>query len=258
MPTNLLRNNYGVFIMNVLSAMAGINDGEFCKKFTKQGIDVITLGGFNMDVPTFKAGLENISQNKRKEFFTCPHHLSEDLTEFIDIIRDYNPQWKGKISVNLRATNSEPFALLYNNENIDIIEINAHCRQAPMIEAKTGQVLLSNPNVLSEMLEEVTTNSGKETSVKIRANVEGVNILEIVELIESYNVDYLHVDAMKPGVDTADYDILNKICSNTSVHVIGNNSVRTHEDYLKMIENGADSVSVARAALEGDIDHIFM
>ena len=244
--------------MNVLSAMAGINDGEFCKKFTKQGVDIITLGGFNMDVPTFKAGLENISKYDRKEFFTCPHHISEDLSEFIDVIRDYNPQWKGKISVNLRATTPEPFALLYKNEDIDILEINAHCRQKPMLEAKTGQVLLSNPDVLRGMLEEVTTNSDKEISVKIRTNVEYVDILEIVELIESYNVDYLHVDAMNPGVDEADYDILNTICGKTSVHVIGNNSVRTHEDYLKMLDNGADSVSVARAALEGDIDHIFM
>ena len=43
--------------MNVLSAMAGISDGEFCKKFTKQNVDIITLGGFNMDLPCFKAGL---------------------------------------------------------------------------------------------------------------------------------------------------------------------------------------------------------
>jgi len=181
-----------------------------------------------------------------------------DLSQFIDIIRGYNPKWNGKISVNLRATTPEPFALLYKNEDIDILEINAHCRQAPMIEAKTGQVLLTNPDILGDMLEEVTTNSGKEISVKIRSNVEGVNILEIIELIESYNVDYLHVDAMNPGVDEADYDILNRICGKTSIHVIGNNSVRTREDYLKMIDNGADSVSVARAALEGDIDHIFM
>lgn len=243
--------------MNVLSAMAGINDGEFCKKFTKQGVDVITLGGFNMDVPTFKAGLENMTNN-RKEFFTCPHHLSEDIDEFISFIREYNPKWKGKISANLRATTPEPYALLYNNDNIDILEINAHCRQAPMLEAKTGQYLLSNPKTLGDMLEEVTTNSNKEVSVKIRANVEGVNPLEIVELIESYNVNYLHVDATNPGVDCADYDILNEICGKTSTHVIGNNSVRTREDYQKMLENGAESVSVARAALEGDVDHIFI
>lgn len=243
--------------MNVLSAMAGINDGEFCKKFTKQGVDVITLGGFNMDLPTFKAGLDNINKYDRKEFFTCPHHMSEDISEFAEVIREYNPKWNGKISVNLRSTNQEPFALLYNNKDIDILEINAHCRQIPMLEAKTGQALLSEPDTLRDILEEVTTNSGKEISVKIRANTDNVDIFEIVELIDSYNVDYLHVDAMKPGVDSADYDIFNRICSKTGTHVIGNNSVRSHEDYVNMINNGADSVSVARAALEGDIAHIF-
>ena len=242
--------------MNILSAMAGINDGEFCKKFTKQGVDVITLGGFNLDLPTFKAGLENMTQD-RKEFFTCPHHISEDITEFIDVIREYNPSWKGKISVNLRATNPNSYSVLYDNENIDIFEINAHCRQAPMIEAGTGQVLLTNTELLGQMLEEVTTNCNKEIGVKIRANVEGIDTLSIVEFIESYNVKYLHVDCMKPGVEEADYDILNRICGQTTMHVIGNNSVTSHDDYMKMIDNGASSVSVARAALEGDIDHIF-
>ena len=242
--------------MNVLSAMAGINDGEFCKKFTKQGVDLITLGGFNLDLPTFKAGLENMTQD-RKEFFTCPHHISEDITEFIDVIRDYNPSWNGKISVNLRAASPNSYSVLYDNENIDIFEINAHCRQAPMIEAGTGEVLLSNTELLGQMLEEVTNNSNKEICVKIRANVEGIDTLSIVEFIESYDVKYLHVDCMNPGVDEADYDILNKICGKTSMHVIGNNSVTSHEDYMKMLDNGASSVSVARAALEGDIDHIF-
>lgn len=242
--------------MNVLSAMAGINDGEFTKKFTKQGVDLITLGGFNLDLETFKAGLENMT-NDRKEFFTCPHHISEDIDEFIETIREYNPSWNGKISVNLRASSADSFAVLYKNKNIDIFEINAHCRQDPMIEAGTGQVLLSNTDLLGNMLEEVTANSNKDIGVKIRANVDGIDTLSVVELIESYNVKYLHVDCMKPGVDEADYDVLNKIAAQSSMHIIGNNSVRSHEDYMMMMENGADSVSVARAALEGDISHIF-
>lgn len=244
--------------MNVLSAMAGINDGEFCKKFTKQGVDLITLGGFNLDLETFKAGLENITKYDRKEFFTCPHHISEDIDEFIEEIHEYNPSWNGLISVNLRAAHDNSFGVLYKNKNIDIFEINAHCRQNPMIEAGTGQALLSNTDLLASMLEEVTTNSNKDISVKIRANVEGVDIFSVIELIESYDVKYLHVDCMKENVDTADYDILNRISSKTGLHVIGNNCVRTREDYVKMLDNGADSVSVARAALEGDIDHIFL
>lgn len=242
--------------MNVLSAMAGINNGEFCKKFTEQGVDLITLGGFNLDLDTFKAGLENMT-NGRKEFINCPHHISEDISEDVKVIREYNPSWNGKISVNLRSTTTDSFKLLYANDDIDVFELNAHCRQQPMLDAGTGQALLHNTSLLCEMLEELTSNCKKEIGVKIRANVEGVNTLEIVEMINSYNVQYLHVDAMKTGSPEADYEIINRIASNTDIHIIGNNSVTTREDYEKMIENGASSVSVARAAQTGDITHIF-
>ena len=41
------------------------------------------------------------------------------------------------------------------------------------------------------------------------------------------------------------------------MHLIGNNSVTTREDYEKMLDSGADSVSVARAAMDGDVTNIF-
>ena len=193
----------------------------------------------------------------RKEFITCPHHISEDISEFIDVIRDYNPSWSGKYSVNLRATSEKSFEILYDNKDIDIIELNAHCRQEPMLEAGCGQALLSNKVLLSKMLEELSSNCPKEVSVKIRTNVENVDTLEIIELIDSYDIDYLHVDATKNEVMEADYDMIRKISNKTNIHIIGNNSIKTREDYEKMINSGANSVSVARAALEGDITHIF-
>ena len=39
--------------MNVLSAMAGITDGNFCKKFTKENIDIVTISGYNSDLKTY-------------------------------------------------------------------------------------------------------------------------------------------------------------------------------------------------------------
>jgi len=242
--------------MNVLAAMAGITDGEFCKKFTKQNVDIITLGGYNIDLETFKAGLEN-SVEDRQEFITCPHHLSEDIDEQIEIIRKYNPQWKGLISTNLRAVKSESFNAIYKNKNIDIVEINAHCRQPATVKAGAGQALLKKTDVLYDSIDKVTSNMDCDVSVKIRANVEGVDTLDIVENIESYPVKYLHVDAFNPGVEEADYDMINKIASKTSMHIIGNNCITTHEAYQKMLDNGADSVSVARAALDGDLTNIF-
>lgn len=242
--------------MNVLAAMAGISDGEFCKKFTKQNVDIITLGGYNIDLETFKAGLEN-SVSDRQEFITCPHHLSEDIDEQIEIIRKYNPKWKGLISANLRGVRAESFNAVYKNENIDIIEINAHCRQPATVEAGSGEALLKNTDVLYEIIDSVTSNMDCDVSVKIRANVEGVDTLDIVEHIETYPVKYLHVDAFNPGVNEADYDIINKIASQSNLHLIGNNSVTNYDAYQKMLDSGADSVSVARIAMDGDLTNIF-
>ncbi|MCD7782097.1 MAG: tRNA-dihydrouridine synthase [Methanosphaera sp.] len=241
--------------MNVIAPMAGICDGEFTKKFTKENVDMILLGGYNSNLETFKAGLEN-SKNDRQEFLTCPHHLSDDITEQIEIIREYNPSWNGIIGVNLRGTDVESFSILKNNNDMDVLEVNAHCRQEATVNCGAGETLLRNESLLSDILEEVTTHP-YDISVKIRANVDCVNTISIVELIESYDVKYIHVDAMKPGIMSADYDIINKISKITSKHLIGNNSVTSHEDYEKMLESGADSVSVARATLEGSVSHIF-
>ena len=65
--------------MNVLSAMAGICDGEFCKKFTKENIDIITLGGYNSDLETDTAGIEN-TKNNRQEFIIKPTELSSHIS----------------------------------------------------------------------------------------------------------------------------------------------------------------------------------
>ena len=241
--------------MNVLSAMAGICDGEFCMKFTKENIDIITLGGYNSDLETDTAGIEN-TKNNRQEFIIKPTELSSHISKQVEIIRNYNPSWQGLISVNLRGIKPESFRVVKNNKNIDILEINAHCRQEAVVKAGAGEGLLKDKKRLSQVLDEVSSYD-MDVSVKIRANVCGVDTLEITKLIESYNIDYIHLDATNPGIMEADYEIIEEVSNNTEIHLIGNNSVTTHDDYMKMINSGADSVSVARAALNGNIQDIF-
>nr|WP_295164955.1 hypothetical protein [uncultured Methanosphaera sp.] len=106
-------------------------------------------------------------------------------------------------------------------------------------------------------MEYVCDNLKCELSLKMRANVDNIDTIEIIEMLESYPIQYIHIDAMKPGVMMADLDIINTISNITSKHLIGNNSVKTHKDYINMINSGADSVSIARAAVNCDIDEIF-
>ena len=88
----------------------------------------------------------------------------------------------------------------------------------------------------------------------MRANVEGVDDLEIAKLAEDSGVDYLHIDAMKKGVFDADYDLIKKIANETNIFIIGNNSVNSIENAQKMLESGANGFSIARAAIKGKLD----
>ena len=72
--------------------------------------------------------------------------------------------------------------------------------------------------------------------------------------IEDAGADYLHVDAMKKGVFEADWDLLKRICENTDIKVIGNNSVNSIENVEKMIDTGVYGFSIARSVISGNLD----
>ena len=47
--------------------MAGITDAEFLKKIIPYGFDVVTLGGYSLDLKTIEAS-QKIIERGRKEF----------------------------------------------------------------------------------------------------------------------------------------------------------------------------------------------
>jgi TIM-barrel protein len=58
---------------------------------------------------------------------------------------------------------------------------------------------------------------------------------------------------MKPGFDTADYDLIESIHDETNLFIIGNNSIKSIESARKMLSSGADGISIARAAISGTL-----
>ena len=100
----------------------------------------------------------------------------------------------------------------------------------------------------------VVENVKSEVSVKIRANVDGVDTLDVAGVIDDAGADYLHIDAMKKGVFDADYNLVNEICDNTNIKVIGNNSMNCEKNIEKMINSGVYGFSIARAVISGNLD----
>lgn len=231
--------------------MAGITDGTFCKNMLKHGFDMVTLGGYNADPHTESAGREILSRG-RLEFDINEEELVEHIDRQTSLIKDQG-FWNGLISVNLRSVTPEPIITISKLKNVDVVEINAHCRQPEITKLGCGQELLKKTIFLENFIKEVVQKAKSQVSVKIRTNVSDVDDIEISKTIEKANADYLHVDAMNPGFDTADYDLIKNIRGETNLFIIGNNSIKDIESARKMLSSGADGISIARAAINGTL-----
>ena len=75
----------------------------------------------------------------------------------------------------------------------------------------------------------------------------------IAKAVADAGADYIHVDAMKPGFDYADYSVIESIKKNVDIFIIGNNSIRDLRSARLMLSSGADGISIARAAIKGSL-----
>nr|WP_292782992.1 tRNA-dihydrouridine synthase [Methanobrevibacter sp.] len=236
-------------MLKVVAPMAGITDAKFLNKVIPFGFNVATLGGYSLDAPTIEAS-EKIIQRGRKEFVFPLNETFAHIENEIASIK--NVHSNVKVSVNVRSTTPQPIIDIGNIENLDIVEINCHCRQEEILNIGCGQEMLKRPD-LGDFISQVVDNVACEVSVKIRANVDGIDTLKIARLIEQAGADYLHIDAMKKGVFDADYNLLENICNNVQIKVIGNNSVNNEANAQKMIETGVNGFSIARGVISGNL-----
>ena len=237
-------------MIKVVAPMAGITDAEFLNKVIPYGFDVATLGGYSLDQPTIDASRKIIERGRNEFDFSLDEIFSHIESEVNSIKKVHS---NVKVSANVRATTPRPLIKAGNIKNLDIIEINCHCRQDEIVAMGCGQEMLNRQD-LADFISEVVDNVDSEVSVKIRANVEGIDTLAIAHLIEDAGADYLHIDAMKKGVFEADWELLTEICNNVDIKVIGNNSVNSRENLEKMIDTGVDGFSIARSVISGNLD----
>lgn len=237
-------------MIKVVAPMAGITDSEFLNKVIPYGFDVATLGGYSLDTPTIEASRKIIERGRNEFYFP----LNEIFTHIENEVKSIKKAHANvKVSANVRSTTPQPIIDVGNIKNLDIIEINCHCRQNEILAIGCGQEMLFRPD-LSDFISNVVDNVKSEVSVKIRANVEGTDTIRLANIIEESGVNYLHIDAMKKGFFEADWELLQEICNAVNIKVIGNNSVNSNENLLKMVDTGVDGFSIARSLISGNLD----
>ncbi len=230
--------------------MAGITDAEFLNKVIPYGFDAVTLGGYSLDEKTIEAS-QKIIERGRKEFHFELEEIIPHMESEVNKIKEIHPDVS--VSANVRSINPEPIIEASKIKNLDIIELNCHCRQEEITSIGCGQEMLKRTD-LADFISQIADNAESEVSVKIRANVGGIDTLEIAKTIEDAGADYLHLDAMDHKVFDADWKLLENVCKNTDIRVIGNNSIDSADKIKKMYLCGVYGFSIARAIISGTLN----
>ncbi|WP_214036020.1 methanogenesis marker 9 domain-containing protein [Methanospirillum sp.] len=217
-----------------VACMAGITDGAYIRDVAEH-IGLGVIGGYAIDPPTIQAA-RTLSNQGRKEFL--PRNLVENLKGQIELIRA-----GGVVPViNLRASEAGSLVALSQELGSSVIyEIDAHCRQQPMIDAGCGEFLLHNPEKLIAYVQALKI-AGVIVSVKIRAGVAADDV-ELSRRLWKAGADILHIDLMD-----FDHGYLKKIRDASLIFIIANNGITTFERAKDMFAHGADMVSLARSS----------
>ena len=225
-------NGFSVKTPIAIASMAGTVDAAYVAERAEH-VGMGFIGGYSVDPPTIAASRE-MAGGGRCEFL--PDDPARELEKQVKVLAGL-PVVGG---VNLRAATPEALTGLAAALGDRVVyEIDAHCRQAPMTEAGSGEFLLHHPDVLAGMVAALK-REGVAVSVKIRAGVSG-NDPALGRRLWDAGADILHVDLMDGG-----YAKIRQIRNATPMTLIANNGMQSFDRVMEMFSHGADLVSLAR------------
>jgi len=232
------------------ASLSGQSDAEWARA-TAPHVGTAFLGGIALDEPTREAARELVERD-REEF------LPDDPLGWIDRQFDALADVPIRPAVNVRAAEPRPVgeAAAICAARDAILEVNAHCRQPELCAAGTGQALLREPERLAADVE-AAAEPGVTVSVKVRTEVDGVDLPAVAARAVAAGADVVHVDAMDSESVVA--DVVDAFATSSGdatagtasgPFVIANNEVRDRESVREYLGYGADAVSVGRPSTE--------
>ena len=228
----LLINDRVVRTPIAIASMAGIVDAAYVLERAAH-VGAAFIGGYSIDGPTLDASRQ-MAEEGRKEF------VYDDPVKALSREIDALKQSDVVTGINLRGSTPAAYAEIARAfEDRVVYEIDAHCRQQPMIEAGCGEHLLRHPGDLVAIVRALKAE-GVTVSVKMRAGVAG-NDAGLARAVWKAGADILHVDLMDFG-----HNKVRQIKNASPMTLIANNSIITFERAMDAFSHGADLVSLAR------------
>lgn len=224
-----------------LASLSGESDAEWAIAASPWA-GMAFLGGLALDEETRAAAREMVADRDRTEF------LPEDPFAFMRLQLESLEGLPIRAGFNVRAVNRakiERAAALCADHDA-VLEVNAHCRQDEMCAVGAGETLLREPDRLEAQVRTAKA-AGATVSVKVRTELEGVDLPAVSADLAEAGADIIHVDAMDSESVVAD------VVEATDAFVIANNGVRDRETAWEYFEYGADAVSVGRPSDDAQV-----
>ncbi len=219
-----------------IASMGGVVDASYVQKRAAH-IGAAFIGGYSIDAPSMEASRMMAAEGRCEFLHADP--VSE-IGKQVSLLKNSGLV----IGANLRA--SSPDALVAAADELGdsvVYEIDAHCRQQPMIAAGAGEFLVKNPKELLGMVSALKTFD-ITVSVKFRAGIADDD-RQFARRLWQAGADVLHIDLMDFG-----YPKLRQIRNSCPVTIIANNSINSFDRMKEMFSHGADLVSLARKSDE--------
>ncbi|WP_424013454.1 tRNA-dihydrouridine synthase [Halorubrum xinjiangense] len=230
----------------VAASLSGAADAEWAHAAAEH-VDVALLGGVALD-PASRAAARDLVDRGRSEF------LSADPLAFVADQLDALADAPVRPGFNVRSATPEPVreAAQICADRGAVCEVNAHCRQPELRAVGCGESLLREPDRLARYVA-AAAETGATTSVKVRAEVPGVDLVAVAERVAATGADWLHVDAMDSEAVIADLaaavdaaPVSDDADDLADLTLVANNGVRGRETVTEYAGHGADAVSVGR------------
>jgi tRNA-dihydrouridine synthase B len=219
-----------------IASMAGVIDAAYVRA-RENHAGAAFIGGYSIDRPAMEAS-RMMAAEGRKEFLH--EDMITELRRQIGIMAGSDVV----LGINMRGASPEAYRSMASELGPGVVyEIDAHCRQAPMIQAGCGEYYLKNPKDLVQVIRGLKSED-VTVSVKIRAGV-AEDDRALAKTVWKAGADIIHVDLMDFG-----HQKLKAIRNASPVQIIANNSINTFERMKDMLSHGADLVSLARQSDE--------
>jgi tRNA-dihydrouridine synthase B len=228
----ILLNNKVVKTPLAIASMAGVVDAKYVLERAEH-VGAGFIGGYSIDEKTLDASREMARAGRKEFIFDNP---AEELEKQISLAESSSVV----LGINLRGSRPASFKEIAEQFGDSIIyEIDAHCRQEPMVNAGCGEYLLHHPGHLEETIKALKSLE-VTVSVKIRAGVSADDRL-LAKKIWQAGGDIIHADLMDFG-----YAKIRQLRNSCPLFLIANNSINNFDKMKDMLSHGADMVSLAR------------